>query len=151
MAEKTGKIKIYSTLTYEIQLSPALENMKKDSLEIFRERVKKVYFREALWGLPDIEPVSYGVFYDYYEPFIDSVIEKSQKANGKIELDLIQGKSKTTDHKDYDTIMAIKSELEEHVRIVYQGFHASHLLKVKKVLDDLNLSNSFNLPIKEVW
>ncbi|WP_061859494.1 hypothetical protein [Priestia megaterium] len=151
MAEKKGKIKIHGSLIYEIVLDQALETMKNESLEMFKERVKKVYFREALWTLPNVEKVAYDVFYDYYIPFIESAIKKSEKANGKIELDLIQGKSKTPNEKEYETIMEIQSQLEEHVRLVYSNYGASHLLKVKKILDELNLSSNFNLPIIEVW
>ncbi len=151
LAEKKGKIKIHGSLIYEIVLDQALETMKNESLEMFKERVKKVYFREALWTLPNVEKVAYDVFYDYYIPFIESAIKKSEKANGKIELDLIQGKSKTPNEKEYETIMEIQSQLEEHVRLVYSNYGASHLLKVKKILDELNLSSNFNLPIIEVW
>jgi len=151
LAEKKGKIKIHGSLIYEIVLDQALETMKNESLEMFRQRVKKVYFHEALRTLPNVEKVAYDVFYDYYIPFIESAMEKSEKANGKIELDLIQGKSKTPDEKDYETIMEIQLQLEEHVKLVYSNFGASHLLKVKEILDELNLSSNFNLPIIEVW
>ncbi|NEW03263.1 hypothetical protein GYH73_021145 [Bacillus megaterium] len=151
MAEKKGKIKIHGSLIYEIGLDQALETMKNESWEMFRKRVTKVYFYEASFTLPDLEKVAYEVFYDYYTPFIQSVMKKSQKANGKIELDLIQGKSKTPNEKDYDTIMEIQSQLNEHVKLVYSNYGASHFLKVKEVLDDLNLSSNFNPHIKEVW
>jgi hypothetical protein len=47
--------------------------------------------------------------------------------------------------------MSIKLELEEHVRVTYKKFESSHLLKVKKVIDDLNLSHKGKFPIVGVW
>lgn len=109
------------------------------------------YINEASFGLPHLESIAYRVFYDYYDLYIESVIGKSTNASGVIELDLIQGKSKTPKNEDSHDIMAIKLELEEHVRTTYENFESPHLLKVKEVLDELNLSNHGRFPIVEVW
>ncbi|MEI2329569.1 hypothetical protein [Priestia megaterium] len=151
MARKKGKIKIYGTLNYEIKLDQALETMQIENLEGFRQRVKKVYLYESSFGMPELEFIAYKVFYDYYDPFIESIIEKASKTDGNIELDLIQGKSKTQSGEEYNKLMSIRLELEEHVSMAYQDFGATYLLKVKEVLDELNLSSNGKFPVVQVW
>ncbi|MEV5116673.1 hypothetical protein MRBL20_004988 [Peribacillus frigoritolerans] len=145
------KIKIKGSLDHEIIFDNVLETIANENDEKFIKRVESAYYYEASFGLPDIGLLAYRVFFDYFEPSIESIIGKISIPESKIEMDLFQGKSKTPKDQNYNDVMAIRSELEEHVRLTYSIFEMSHIIKVKKILDELKLSNNINLPIIQVW
>ncbi|MCA1010372.1 hypothetical protein [Halobacillus halophilus] len=146
-----GKVKILGNMHYEINLDNALFEMHKEDSQGFTRRVTNVYMYEATFGTPSLAWLAYQVFLNYHEPIIETIIEKSTKTQGPIELDLIHSKSKTPKDQQCHDMDLIREELEEHVRKTYKEFESSLLLKVKKVIDDLNLSHKGKYPIAEVW
>ena len=158
MSEETnGKIKLSTgspTWSHTSSIdAKALKIMHNEKSISYEERVLNIYYEIARRtnNIPSINELSFRVFKNYYDPFINEIEQmienRDGKETGKIQYDLLPGKTQTNmfepENPDFVRI-EMRSTITEHIYQVYILQEEKHITKIADAIKQKRLSISYN-------